>query len=259
MVKAPISDGEDPRLQHLVDMQKKMIAILAQDIRGPLHSLRSLLQLIPENKAGLSQPGLFLEMAGHQLNATLSLLDNMVEWGQLELDGESLAYSSCRLREIVRQIEREMEGHANRKGLHFVNRVDDAIMIESDESRLRFILRNLVSNAIKFTRTGTVVVDAALGQNSVLISVEDTGIGIPAPMLDELFHGSKKLSRKGTGNEAGSGHGLSLVKEFVGKLNGRITAESEVGKGSVIALSLPRSSSRFPPGFQDAIGGSAAS
>ncbi|MDP4255962.1 MAG: HAMP domain-containing sensor histidine kinase, partial [Bacteroidota bacterium] len=151
MVKVPISHGEDPRLRHLVDMQKKMIAILAQDIRGPLHSLKSLLQLIPENKTGLSQPGLFLEMAGHQLNATLSLLDNMVEWGQLELDGEVHSYTSCRLREIVRQIEREMEGQARLKGLHLVNRVDDAIVIETDESRLRFILRNLVSNAIKFT------------------------------------------------------------------------------------------------------------
>jgi signal transduction histidine kinase len=243
MVKFPLSHDEDPRVQHLVDMQKKMIAILAQDIRAPLHSLKSLLQLIPENKAGLSQPGLFLEMAGHQLNATLSLLDNMVEWGQLELNGEVLSYSSCRLREIVRQIEREMEGHARRKGLMLVNRVDDAIMVESDESYLRFVLRNLVSNAIKFTRAGTVVIDAALGQKSVLISVEDTGIGMPADMLEQLFHGLKTVSRKGTGNEAGSGHGLSLVKEFVGKMNGRITAESEVGKGSVIALSLPRSHS----------------
>ncbi|MDP4150978.1 MAG: HAMP domain-containing sensor histidine kinase [Bacteroidota bacterium] len=225
-------------------MQKKMIAILAQDIRGPLHSLKSLLQLIPENKTGLSQPGLFLEMAGHQLNATLSLLDNMVEWGQLELDGEVHSYTSCRLREIVRQIEREMEGQARLKGLHLVNRVDDAIVIETDESRLRFILRNLVSNAIKFTRAGTVAVDAALGQKSVLISVEDTGIGMPADLLEQLFHGTKNVSRKGTGNEAGSGHGLSLVKEFVAKINGRITAESEVGKGSAIALSLPRFSPR---------------
>ena len=240
-MKAPIPPSEDPRFQHLVDMQKKMISILAQDIRGPLHSLKSLLQLIPEHKAGLSQPGLFLEMAGHQLNATLSLLDNMVEWGQLELKGEELSWSPCRLREIVRQIEREMEGQAARKGLYLINRVDEAITIESDESRLRFILRNLISNAIKFTRAGTIIVDAALAQKNVLISVEDSGIGMPPDMLEDLFHGLKKVSRKGTGNEAGSGHGLSLVKEFVEKMNGRITAESEVGKGSVIAFNLPRS------------------
>lgn len=240
MTKAPIPGNDDTRLQHLVEMQKKMISILAQDIRGPLNSLKSLLQLIPEQKIGLSQPGLFLEMAGHQLNATLSLLDNMVEWGQLQLTEEELGHKECRLREIVRQIEREQELQAARKGLVLINRVDDGIALLSDENSIRFILRNLLSNAIKFTKTGFIAIDAALAQRSVLISVEDTGIGIPPPMLEQLFHGQKTVSRKGTGNEAGSGLGLSLVKEFVEKMHGGITVESEVGKGSVIAFSLPR-------------------
>ncbi len=240
MTTFPIPGDDDSRLQHLVEMQKKMISILAQDIQIRLNSLKSLLQLIPEQKIGLSQPGLFLEMAGHQLNATLSLLDNMVEWGQLQLTGEELGYKECRLREIVRQIEREQELQAARKGLVLINRVDEGLELLSDENSIRFILRNLLSNAIKFTKTGFVAIDAALAQKSVLISVEDTGIGMPPAMLDQLLHGQKTVSRKGTGNEAGSGHGLSLVKEFIEKMHGGITVESEVGKGSVIAFSLPR-------------------
>ena len=241
MVKPPNPGEEIVRLQQLVDMQKKIIDLLAQDIRNPLNSLQSLLQLMPENKAGLSQPGMFLEMANSQLNATLSLLDNIVEWGQLQLNEEGLQYKDCQLESIVRQVKGDLEIQASRKGLILKNQVDVRLRIVSDESRLRFILRNLLSNAIKFTKTGFITIDAAQARSSVLISVEDTGIGIPPVMLDQLFEGQKKTSRKGTRNEAGSGLGLSLVRELVEKMEGSITVESEVGKGSVIALSLPYS------------------
>ena len=241
MTKSLIPYEENIRLQHLVELQKKVINLLAHDIRNPLISLKSLLQLMPENKAGLSQPGMFLEMAGNQLNATLALLDNIVEWGQLHLEAEGLQYKDCQLETIVRQVKGDLEIQAVRKGLVLKNHVDARLHIVSDESRLRFILRNLVSNAIKFTKTGYITIDAALARESVLISVEDTGIGIPPFILEQLFEGQKKASRKGTRDEGGSGLGLSMVKELVEKMEGRISVESEVGKGSVIAISLPRS------------------
>lgn len=240
MTKPLIPDAESVRLQHLVELQKRVINLLAHDIRNPLNSLKSLLQLMPENKAGLSQPGMFLEMAGNQLSATLTLLDNIVEWGQLHLDEEGLEYKDCQLDTIVRQVKGDMEIQAVRKGLVLKNQVDAQVHFVSDEGRLRFILRNLVSNAIKFTKTGYITIDAALARNNVLISVEDTGIGIPPAILQQLFEGRKNTSRKGTRNEGGAGLGLSLVKELVEKMEGSITVESEVGKGSVIAISLPR-------------------
>jgi signal transduction histidine kinase len=240
MAKPLIPYEESVRLQHLVELQKRVINLLAHDIRNPLNSLKSLLQLMPENKAGISQPGMFLEMAGNQLSATLTLLDNIVEWGQLHLDEEGLEYKDCLLEAIVRQVKGDLELQAVRKGLIMKNQVDAQLHFVSDESRLRFILRNLVSNAIKFTKTGYITIDAALARQHVLISVEDTGIGIPSSMLEQLFEGQKTTSRKGTRNEGGTGLGLSLVKELVEKMEGSITVESEVGKGSVIAISLPR-------------------
>src|SRR5579872_6902832 len=187
MVKAPNPSEEIVRLRHLVEMQKKIIELLAHDIRNPLNSLKSLLQLMPENKAGLSQPGMFLEMAGSQLSATLALLDNIVEWGQLQLNESGLQYKDCLLENIVRQVKGDLETQAARKGLILKNQVDARLCIVSDESRLRFILRNLLSNAIKFTKSGFITIDAALARKNVLISVEDTGIGIPPFILEQLF------------------------------------------------------------------------
>jgi signal transduction histidine kinase len=179
-------------------------------------------------------------MAGNQLNATLALLDNIVEWGQLQLKGEEQHFRDCPLQEIAKGVLGELEVQATLKGLVLKNSVDPCIKIVSDENRIRFILRNLLTNAVKFTKTGFITIDAALTQKTVLISVEDTGIGMAPAILEQLFCGGKRIARKGTSNEAGSGLGLMLVKEFVEKMNGSIKAESEPAKGTVIAFHLPR-------------------
>ena len=229
-------------LERVAEMQKRIISIIAHDIRSPLSSLKSLLQLIPEHKSAHSQPGALLDMAGNQLNATLSLLDNIVDWGQLQLKEDVVQMKDCFLNEIVREVEDDLKIQAEMKGLHLKNRIKKDIRFRSDENMVRFILRNLLTNAIKFTKSGHIAIDAAVSRHHLLITVEDTGIGMSPAILEQLFHGRKKISRKGTQNEAGSGLGLSLVKEFVEKMNGQITAESEAGRGTTLALSLPLAS-----------------
>lgn len=219
-------------------MQKKIISILAHDIKSPLHSLRTILQLIPDKAATPEQTAQLSEMAGGQLNSTLGLLDNLVEWGQLELRGEGSCRDCC-LDEVIEQVIRETEGQAGLKGLSVISKVQTGAIVCTDENRLRFILRNLLTNAIKFTKEGGITIDAVYTAQSVRISVQDTGIGMPASILEQLFHGGKKISRKGTRNEAGSGLGLTLVREFAGKMKGTLKAESEVGKGTLIMLELP--------------------
>ncbi|HZE84746.1 MAG TPA: GAF domain-containing sensor histidine kinase [Puia sp.] len=235
-----LETAQRKELERISEMQKRIIAILAHDIRSPLSSLKSLLQLIPESQGPLSAQGSLVEMAGGQLNATLGLLDNMVEWGQLELRGEGLEYREFVLHDTVRQLFFEQEASASLKGLALKNRVSEDLRLVSDDNRIRFILRNLLTNAIKFTKSGHITVDAVLTASSVIISVEDTGIGMPDSIMEQLFDGRKRIARKGTRNEPGSGLGLSLVKEFIEKMSGKIIAESLPGKGSSIAFTLPR-------------------
>ncbi|MDR3716528.1 MAG: GAF domain-containing sensor histidine kinase [Puia sp.] len=225
-------------LERVSTLQKKMISIMAHDIRGPLHSLKSLLQLIPDKK-GLSQSGLFLEMAGNQLNATLSLLDNLVDWGQLQMSTGRPAYARHALHKITKDILEEVSSQAALKGVTLRNLVETGDLLETDENTIRFILRNLVNNSIKFTKAGSINVTATASGQTVEIAVEDTGIGMPPAILEQLFCGMKKVSRKGTKNEVGSGLGLSLVKEFVEKMDGTIQAQSTEGKGTRISVKLP--------------------
>jgi len=193
-----LETAQRKELERISEMQKRIIAILAHDIRSPLSSLKSMLQLIPESQGPLSAQGSLVEMAGGQLNATLGLLDNMVEWGQLELKGEGLEYREFRLHDTVRKLFSEQEAAAALKGLTLKNRIAEDLRLVSDDNRIRFILRNLLTNAIKFTKSGFITIDAVLTASSVIISVEDTGIGIPEPILEQLFHGCKRIARKGT-------------------------------------------------------------
>jgi signal transduction histidine kinase len=226
-------------LEKISERQKKMISILAHDIRAPLSSLKSLLQLIPGKSDSLGESGRFLEMANNQLTGTLSLLDNLVEWGQIQLSGIT-PDSEFLLNDIVRSLLEDLTVQAEWKGLALKSVVDPAIRMTADENKVRFILRNLLANAIKFTKSGSVVVDAVLTRKTVLVSVEDTGIGMPAIILEQLFESGRKSSRKGTRNEAGSGLGLMLVKEFIELMHGHVVAESTEGQGSLIAFDLPR-------------------
>jgi signal transduction histidine kinase len=220
-------------------MQKRLLSVVAHDIRSPLNSLKSLLLLIPDPKGAQISAGTLLEMAGNQLNATLGLLNNIVEWGQLQSKTAQTEKKNWQLQELVKEVHEELASQADIKGLTLKNNVKNGIELTANENMIRFILRNLLTNAIKFTKSGSVIVNAALTPECTVISILDTGIGIPAPILEQLFTGGKKIARKGTHNEAGSGLGLSLVKEFVERMNGGITAKSELGKGTLITLNFP--------------------
>ena len=107
---------------------------------------------------------------------------------------------------------------------------------------LKTIFRNLISNATKFTpENGSITINYALSGSQVEVSVADTGIGIPPENLSKLFRIDTNVSTKGTANETGTGLGLILCKEFIGKHNGKIWVESEEGKGSEFKFTLPMS------------------
>ena len=134
------------------------------------------------------------------------------------------------------------EGMANKKEIQLLNSVADNEIIFADKNMIDTILRNLISNAIKFTsKNGKVIVSTEKPKDNdfIEISVSDSGVGIPENKIDNLFRIDKNISSIGTDNEEGTGLGLILCKEFVEKHGGKICVESEIGKGSEFIISLP--------------------
>jgi len=119
--------------------------------------------------------------------------------------------------------------------------IQDDIIMESDQDMLETILRNLLSNALKFTPSpGMITINASIQMEDIEISISDTGIGISELDCEKLFSIDSNLqSRKGTENESGSGLGLILCKEFIDKLNGTILLKSEPGQGTTFKFTIP--------------------
>jgi signal transduction histidine kinase len=230
---------KNKELERIAAVQKRIISIMAHDVRSPLSSIIGLFNLY-ENK-GIDPQRLddFLQIAGSQLNGTMSLLENLIEWGQLQLQPAPLTIMPVNLKDEVQTVFNTMIVQANLKGNQLLNRVPADVQVTINSYVLQFIIRNLVTNANKFTDAGSISIDAITISNKVQVLITDTGIGIPAKMQERLFLNKEKHSRRGTQNEAGSGLGLVLVKEFIENTGGRLSVESEEGRGTTFIIELP--------------------
>jgi signal transduction histidine kinase len=127
---------------------------------------------------------------------------------------------------------------ADKKGLQICNEVPENLVALRYERVVRFIVRNLLVNAIKFTREGSVEIKASRHKDWLLLEITDTGIGMTKEQVKHFFNG-EIVSTKGTQNEEGSGLGLILVNEFLQQVNGNLQVSSVAGKGSVMLLKIP--------------------
>ena len=171
---------------------------------------------------------------------TYNLLENLLNWTRTQSGKIPFTPKVYSFNEVCFNIIELFEAGAQTKGIA-INCVNaDNVKIFADIDMLNTILRNLISNAIKFTnRSGVINILAVQSASDVLLSVSDNGVGIGPDNLSKLFDISKVLSTSGTEDESGTGLGLLLCKEFVEKHGGKIRVESESGKGSTFSFNLP--------------------
>jgi signal transduction histidine kinase len=227
------------QLERLSEAQRRIISVIAHDVRSPLTAISSMLQLLQGGTVDAALLPTLVKMAGQQLGGTLNLVDNMINWGKLQLEQASPNQLPTDLHEVTSQAFADVAFQAGQKDDRLVNQVPPGIMIAMDEHTLRFILRNLLTNAIKFTDKGRITVQATAKGKQHCITVADTGIGMPAEISAHLFGTGAKTSRNGTRKEQGSGLGLILVHEFIENAGGQITVHSREGEGTTFTIALP--------------------
>jgi signal transduction histidine kinase len=230
---------KNQQLERITEAQRRIISIIAHDVRSPLASIVSLFQLYQNKMIDPDRFNNFLHVSSAQLHSTMALLENLVAWGNIQLQPHSLVTEMISLKEVVDAVFTELTVQANLKENRLINQAHGLVKLNMDENVLRFILRNLLTNANKFTEKGSITIDGFNYEKKVIIHVTDTGIGMPARMCERLFLSKEKFSRRGTQNESGSGLGLVLIKEFVEKAQGSITAQSTEGQGSSFIIELP--------------------
>lgn len=232
---------KNQELERITETQRRMISIIAHDVRSPLASIVSLFQLYQNKMIDPERFNNFLNVSSTQLHSTMALLENLVEWGNIQLQPALMVPEMLCLKEVVDKVFTELTVQANMKENRLLNQVHASVKLDIDENILRFILRNLLTNANKFTEKGSITVDGFNFGRKVVLRVTDTGIGMPASMSERLFLSKEKYSRRGTQNETGSGLGLVLIKEFVEKAGGSIQVQSTEGHGTSFIIELPLS------------------
>ena len=171
------------------------------------------------------------------------LLENLLEWSMMQRGMIKFNPTNYNLYEMIDQNFEVLKQKSVQKDISLINEVDQSITVHADERMVNTVIRNLITNAIKFTpKGGKVTVSSQFKEeNSTEITIADTGVGIAQDTIKKLFRIDEKISTLGTENEPSTGLGLLLCKDFIEKHGGKIWVESEIGKGSRFIFSLPHS------------------
>jgi signal transduction histidine kinase len=227
-------------LELLNKTKDKLFSIIGHDFRSPLHSLRGLLELIGTRNMSQQEFEQYSKDLKNKIDVVYNNLDNILHWSVSQLNGINASPVKVVTQDLAEEVVELYEEIARVKGVKIVNEVPAEGNVWADKDQVRLVIRNLVSNALKFTFAGgQVTIGAVVLEDSVRIFVKDTGVGITDDDLGKLFIKQSLWSAKGTNNEKGLGLGLLLCKEFIEKNNGTLDVKSEPGAGTVIAFTLP--------------------
>ncbi|MCA1756273.1 MAG: CHASE domain-containing protein [Bacteroidales bacterium] len=220
----------------------RFISILGHDLKNPFNNLLGLSEILVEDlhKLDIDKVETLVNQINSTTKRTYKLLEDILMWARTQQGMIPFKPQICSFKDVCLDIIETLNPNASAKNIIINYSAPDKINIFADIDMLKTVLRNLISNAIKFTNNGGVInIDAKENTGNVTISVSDNGVGIEPKDLSKLFDISQVMSTKGTAKEPGTGLGLLLCKEFVEKHHGKIWVESEIGKGSKFVFTLP--------------------
>lgn len=229
------------QLEGEIATRDKLFSIIAHDLRSPFSILLIVSEMLYKkpDQFNANQLKLQYEMLYKTSINTLSLLDNLLEWTRVRSGTIKPVFDTFDLIEVIKDKIYLFKGTSDYKKINLEYISSNICNVTADRQMVDIILRNLISNALKFTREGgRVTVSTSQSNNEVIITVADTGVGIPPEDIEKIFSGDLNWTTQGTDNEKGSGLGLQLCREFVEKNNGKLWVESEPEKGSRFMFSL---------------------
>jgi len=230
------------QLRELNATKDKVFSIIAHDLKAPFNAIMGFCELLAKaaKKKELEKIEKYAEIISVSSQKAMDLLLNLMEWSSAQTGRISFTPVPFDMNQVVNDNMLFYQEIAKQKHITITNKIDAPVDVYADKAMVHTILRNLISNAIKFTAAGgEIEVAAERLKNDVRISVSDTGTGMTQSQIDTIFRSKSQHSTPGTQNEEGTGLGLMLCKEFIAKHRSKIWAESEPGKGSVFYFTLP--------------------
>lgn len=230
-------------LRELNELKTRTFTIISHDLRNPISALSMLMDLMNEKLLSSDQFEEAVCGVNKQLGALSTVLENLLIWSKSQMQGQSEPKpAKIRLDTLVEQSISLLHEQAKQKSISLYNNTQHELTAYADISQMDIVVRNLVANAIKFTKENGCVTIASFDEgDKIKVEVRDTGIGMSEETLTKLFDYTKNFTSYGTKGETGTGLGLLLCKEFIEKNGGEIFVTSEPEKGSAFIFTLPKS------------------
>lgn len=238
------------QLEELNATKNKFFSIIAHDLKNPFQAIFGFSELLMRNYDDFDDPQKveLLGMIKTSSESAYNLLENLLQWARTQTERIKFNPVELDLGELIEQNISLSQGSAENKHISLVSQIDSTAKAFADKNMINLVLRNLISNAIKFTNEGGVVT-IHCSQNDkdkklLSVSISDTGIGISPDNIKKLFRIDEYFSTSGTAGEGGTGLGLILCKEFVEKNKGTIRIDSELEVGTTFTFTLPRNTAK---------------
>ncbi len=231
------------QLKELNATKDMFFSIIAHDLKNPFNNILGFSELLTHNVHKYNQDKTlqFAQSINRAARNAYKLLENLLEWARMQTGSIEFKPELIVLENLILEIIGVISANSTAKNILVSYEISDCIQMFADKNMINTVLRNLVTNAIKYThKNGAVKIVTTCNVSEVHIAVIDNGIGINSEKIKKLFKINEKTTTPGTEDERGTGLGLILCKEFVEKHNGKIWVESEVGKGSRFIFSLPK-------------------
>jgi len=233
-------------LREINETKDKLFSIIGHDLRGPIAAFQGLLKLYKVGEIDSKEFLQFIPKLSSDIDHISFTLNNLLSWGQTQMNGSVTKPGIVSIENLVTENISLLSETAEAKSLKIVNKMTANILSWSDSAQIDIVIRNLMSNAIKFTPdNGMITIDALERSSTWEISVRDTGVGIDKDTQKKIFEKNSNITTYGTNDEKGTGLGLSLCKEMVEKNNGKIWVESFRPDGTCFYFTLPKVRDKF--------------
>ncbi len=231
----------EEKLKQEVYVKNRFFSIIAHDLRSPFHTLLGYTELMSQKADKFSKEELVkcAEHLNEQGNRVFDLLQNLLEWSRLQMEGGGQEPITIQLAELTQEVIAILNNTALEKDITLVNNINNECAF-ADTNMIRIVMLNLITNSIKFSRSGgSVIVSASNTGNMVQVNVTDTGVGMSQDHAKKVFSLDHKVSTTGTAGERGTGLGIPLCKEMIERNKGEIWVESIIDEGSKFHFTLP--------------------
>lgn len=233
-------EAQKANLEVVSGVKDKLLAVIAHDLRTPLANLRGVTDMFDMDYLSNDEVRTLMKEINPIVKGAEMTLSNLLEWAGSNIKGRNVTTSRLDIFLLGVEMEQTFSHSLQKKSIEFVNQASPGQSVLADENHVKVVLRNLISNAIKFTNVnGRVILSSELKDDKVIICVEDNGKGMTEQETGKLFAFQTHFSKRGTQGESGTGIGLMLCKELIELNGGKVWVESKINKGSKFYFNLP--------------------